>query len=300
MDEKLKATIDKIKILAQQNKEFYDELRKMFGGQQTSSAVGVSIPSKTIDDVKAIRAALEIRANVSVSYEFINECRLRDQLIVDNLRMENSSLDLQKNEKERFYSFCVNAFYQLENILNYYYFKTFPQIETLLDEIEYYTSEESYYKFVRTKKERNVADIRVVYKINAFCNRFFPYDTINYTLNSLRQVRNEGEHRCMVIQDGEDENNYLYKFFNLNTFNSIRIVLIKVVAAVKENIGKPEVSVTNIVEAKIVNMLPGGCFVSINGKIKQLPANLFAMVKGKENGDVVKLVLRHGKIEGVS
>ncbi|MCQ2235691.1 MAG: hypothetical protein MJZ18_01700 [Bacteroidales bacterium] len=298
MDEKLRATIEKIRILSIQNKEFDAELRKMYGGQQTSSAVGVFMPSETMDDVKAIRAALEIRANVSVSYEFIIECRLRDQLIVDNLRMENSSLDLQKNEKERFYIFCVNAFYQLENILNYYYFKTFPRIESLLDEIEYYTSEETY-KFVRTKKERNVADIQVVHKINAFCNRFFPHDTINYTLNSLRQVRNEGEHRCMVIQDGKDENNYLYKFFNLNTFNSIRIVLIKVVTTVKENIGRPEISVTNIVEAMIVNMLPGGCFVSVNGKIKQLPANLFSMVKGKKNGDMIELVLRHGKIEGV-
>lgn len=298
MDDKLRTTLDKIKILAKQNREFDEELRKMFGGQQTSSVVGVSVSDETFNDVKAIRNALEIRANPSVTYMFVVERRLRDQLLIDNLRMENSALDLAKKENERFYSFCVNAFYQLENILNYYYHKTFPVVGDLLTEIECYTKYESF-KFTRTGKETNVSDIVVVHKINAFCNKMFPHDTINVTLNLLRKVRNEGEHRCMVIQEGRDENDMLYKFFQMNTFNSIRMLLIKVVATVEANIFKPDVSVSNIVEAEIVNMLPGGCFVSVNGKVKQLPAKLFAMAKGKKVGDKIKLSLMHGGIDGV-
>lgn len=68
MDDKLKTTLDRIKILAKQNKEFDDELRKMYVGQQASSAVGVSVSDETFNDVKAIRNALEIRANPSVTY----------------------------------------------------------------------------------------------------------------------------------------------------------------------------------------------------------------------------------------
>lgn len=299
MDEKLKTTIEKIKVLARHNKEFDEELRKVFGGQSASSAFVASVPSEIADDVKVIRKVLEISANPSVNYGFIQDQRLRDQLTVDNLRMENSALDLKKEERERFYNFCVNAFYQVENILNYYYHVTFPYINDLLTELEYYTKDEVKLVFVRRGQERSVADINVVFKIVAFCNKMFPHDTANYTLNSLRQVRNEGEHRCMVIQDQNDETNHLYKFFQLNTFNSIRMLLIKVVSTVQVGIGKPSVYVSNKVEAVITTMLPGACFVTFGGKTKQLPQNLLKQVKHNKEGDIIELSLLHGQIDGI-
>ena len=108
MDEKIKATIEKIVQLSKQNEEFNLEMRKLFG--KTVSASTVSDSQTISDDIAAIRAALEIRGYNSIDYSFIKEPRLRDYLNADNLRMENAALNFQEKESERFYSFCVNAF----------------------------------------------------------------------------------------------------------------------------------------------------------------------------------------------
>ena len=79
------------------------------------------IPIKA--DTEAIRKHLEIRANVSIDYDFIKNDRVKKQLIKDNLRMENIRLNVKKDELTRFYEFCINAFYQLEELLNYCIFR---------------------------------------------------------------------------------------------------------------------------------------------------------------------------------
>lgn len=296
MDEKLKSTVQKIKALSEQNPEFAQEMRKMFGSP--SSATVVSMQKKVSDDVSAIRQALEIRANNSVSYDFVKEQRLRDQLIIDNLRMENASLNLQQSETERFYTFCVNAFYQIENITNYYFHKTYPQIKDLLDIIEEYTKQESKddFRFKRTNREENVGDIKIVHKLNALCNMLFPRDSIKLSLGSLRQVRNEGEHRCMIIQQEKDENNSLYKFFKYQSFNSVRIILKKIVEAIINNIEKPIVPKVTIVTATITTLLPSACFISIDDKTEKLPDFLVPKLKNINNNDVISLKIKNGRI----
>ena len=69
MDEKLKLTLQKIKILSEQNPEFAQEIRRMFC--LTSPESVLSIPENLSENVYAIREALEIRANKSVYYDFI-------------------------------------------------------------------------------------------------------------------------------------------------------------------------------------------------------------------------------------
>ena len=245
MDEKLKSTIDKIVQLSKQNPEFAAELRKRLN--MTSSANVVSSQMSICNDVHAIRETLEIRANNSISYDFIlakGNQRLRDQLLIDNLRMENAALNLREKEQERFYSFCANAFYQIENAVNFYFYVMFPDIDNLLSFIENATNIDGKYSFKRnTNKEyKSVSDIEITYKLNAICTTLFPDDkNIKITYSQLRQVRNEGVHRCMVIMEEHDESNALYRFFKYNTFNSIRIVLIKLVGTIKqeiENVGK--------------------------------------------------------------
>jgi len=240
MDEKLKSTIDKIVQLSKQNPEFDTELRKRLN--ITSSANVVSSQMSICNDVHAIREALEIRANNSISYDFIlakGNQRLRDQLLIDNLRMENAALDLKEKENERFYSFCANAFYQIENVVNFYFYVLFPDIDDLLSFIENMTNIEEKYAFKRNanKEYKNVSDIEITHKLNAICNTLFSDDkNIKVTYSQLRQVRNEGAHRCMVIVEEHDESNALYRFFKCNTFNSIRIVLIKLVSTIKQEI----------------------------------------------------------------
>ena len=251
MDEKIRATIEKIVALSKQNEEFNLEMRKLFG--KTVSASTVSDSQTISDDIAAIRAALEIRGNHSIDYGFIKEQRLKEQLFIDNLRMENAALNLKEKESDRFYTFCVNAFYQVENIVNYYFHKSYPDINDLLTAIENATKNDSdgkkSFRFKRAKGEKseyvekNVSDIDMFYKMNALCNIMFPNDkAIKSTLSNLRKVRNEGEHRCQIIWEEKNEENKLYVFLKKATFNSIRITLKKVVSEVKANLQSLEKS----------------------------------------------------------
>lgn len=239
MDEKLKTTIDKILKLCTQNPEFDKELRRRM--QIENSPRNNSNDDSVSNDVHFIREALGIKADNSISYDFIlnkGNQRLRDQLLIDNLRMENAALNLKDKEQERFYVFCVNAFYQIENVVNFYLHVKYPKITDLLKSIEKATSDDGKYAFiVNPKKEYlNVGDIEITFKLSAICNSLFPEDRIKMTFSQLRQVRNEGAHRCMIIIEEHDENNALYKFFKYNTFNSIRIALKRLVTAIKDDL----------------------------------------------------------------
>ena len=274
MDEKLKTTIEKIVQLSKHNPEFDVELRKRLN---INSSGNSSLDNSVPQNISAIRSALEIRGDQSINYDFVVEGRLHDQLLIDNLRMENASLNLTEKEVTRFYAFCVNAFYQIENIINYYYHKTYPDIDNLLSEIETMTanekSNEKDFSFKRSNKEKTVADIPIADKINAFCNTFFPGDNIKITLSSLRRVRNEGEHRCDVIIKEKNEKESLYNFFKYNNFNSIRILLIKIVNEIKTQIAT--VSTPQQEKCEIKKILPSACFVSLQGKDIQLPHRFF-------------------------
>lgn len=297
MDDRIKATVEKIKQLAKQNSEFAVEMYNLFGfqGRSQDNPAIVSISG----DVSAIRSALEIRATESLTYSFVKVQRLRDQLIIDNLRMENAALNLQEKESDRFYIFCVNAFYQLENIINYYYYVRFPNINDLLNEIELTTGcEEERFRFKRLTgnlTEKSVGDIPVYHKINALCNKLFPDNiAIKLTLNNLRKVRNEGEHRCQVIQEKRDESDKLYQFLQSATFNSIRTTLIKVVTTIEYAIDNPINDI--VVEGSVKTMLPSMCYISYNDKNEQVSGKLFNKIKNLKVGDSIKVTLYANRI----
>ena len=298
MDEKLKSTIDKIVQLSKQNPEFDAELRKRL--EITSSANVVSSQMSICDDVHAIRETLEIRANNSISYDFIlakGNQRLRDQLLIDNLRMENAALNLKEKELERFYSFCANAFYQIENVVNFYFYVMFPNIDNLLSFIENATNVDGKYSFKRNanKEYKSVSDIEITYKLNAICTTLFPDDkNIKITYSQLRQVRNEGAHRCMVIVEEHDESNALYRFFKYNTFNSIRIVLIKLVGTIKQEIE----NVDKIIKKRgvIVNVLPSIAFIKVEGKSLQVSLQQLKNICNKTANSQIEIIYKNSSI----
>ena len=298
MDEKLIATVNKIKLLAEQNPEFNQTMQKLFGN--TVSASVVNINSTITEDISAIRSALEIRANASLTYSFVRNQRLRDQLIIDNLRMENAALNLKEPEADRFYVFCVNAFYQVENILNYFYYTSFPEIDALLKEIEDGTqNEKNDFKFRRTGKEQYVGSIPVAHKLNAFFNTYLPEEvSLKWSIGTLKQVRNEGEHRCDIIRQEKDDNNNLYKFFRSKTFNYVRIDLIKFVNAIEHKLKNPDTE--EKVESEIKSNLPSACYVLLRGKSVAIPDKLFAKVKNLNNGDKIILTIIGNKINDVN
>lgn len=294
MDDKIKKTIEKIKLLANQNPEFAKEMKALFGKSESSS--DLPILTSVSSDVTAIRSALEIRATESLKYNFVKVPRLRDQLIIDNLRMENAALNLQEKESDRFYIFCVNAFYQLENIINYYYHVMFPNVNDLLNEIEIATSRDpEEFQFKRKGNEKTVVDITVYYKITAICNSLFTDNLqLKMTLNNLRKIRNEGEHRCQVIWERRDESNNLYQFLQTATFNSVRTALLKVVSTIEV------VMQERVVEGVIKTMLPSICFVLYDDKTEELPNKLFSKIRQLKVGDNIKLTLFANKIVDVN
>lgn len=298
MDEKLIATVNKIKLLAEQNPGFNQTMQKLFGN--TVSASVVNINSTITDDISAIRSALEIRANASLTYSFVRNQRLRDQLIIDNLRMENAALNLKEPEADRFYVFCVNAFYQVENILNYFYYTSFPEIDALLKEIEDGTqNEKNDFKFRRTGKEQNVGSIPVAHKLNAFFNTYLPEEgSLKWSIGTLRQVRNEGEHRCDIIRQEKDDNNNLYKFFKSKTFNYVRIDLIKFVNAIEHKLENPDKK--EMLKSIIKSKLPSACYVLLRDNSVLLPNKLFAKVRHLNNNDEIILTVSGNTIIDVA
>lgn len=267
--------------------EILKQIKKNIGGTEAGQKM---VANNTSDDIHAIRGYLSIRGDVSISYDFIKEQRLQDQLKVDNLRMENAALNLNKDEVDRFYIFCINAFYQVENIINYYFYTTFPDIDNLLSIVEMATKNDGEYSFKRKEKqkEKSVGDIPVYYKINAICNMLFPENiSIEIFFSNLRKVRNEGEHRCHVLYEEKGNMDQVSKFLHEQTFDSVRSSLMRIVEAVRENVGK---SYNPTMEPPIKNgvitqILPSACFVSIGNEIIQLPNKLFYKVKEKRSND---------------
>lgn len=170
-------------------------------------------------DTSKITYFLDINPDCSVDYSYIKHKLLRKRLELDNLRMENVRYDLkEKDEMKRLYDFSINAFYQVENLINYYYFETFPNINDLLLHLENIPKTQ-----FKRRDEKNVGDITIATKIFSFNTTFYTNDPdfIGYNIDSLRQIRNEGLHRCSRIKSIENENKRLHKFLKYATFNSI-------------------------------------------------------------------------------
>jgi hypothetical protein len=149
-----------------------------------------------------------------MDFEFVKNERVKNQLIKDNLKMENSRLDIQiKNDTERFYNFCVEAFYQIEELVNYY----FGMKYTFEDFILLISSKNNGKIF----NQKQLSEITIAEKIFVFEGIFYygkvdaVGQTIRYesTINLIREVRNEDSHRCNIIE--EDSEQILLKFKEL-------------------------------------------------------------------------------------
>ena len=170
-------------------------------------------------DTNKIVYLLEINPDCSVDYSFVEHKLLRTRLELDNLRMENIRYNLkEKDEMKRLYDFCINAFYQIENLINYFYYEKYSNIETLLNHLESIPKT----KFKR-QKEKDIGDITIATKIYSFNMTYFNNGQgfTGYNIDSLRQIRNEGLHRCTRMKNSANEEERLHKFLKYATFNSV-------------------------------------------------------------------------------
>ena len=194
----------------------------------------------TNEGIDKIKKALEIRADSSIDYSFVDDIFVKRQLIIDNLRMENVLLNLSMSEKERYENYCVNAFLQVENILNYYYIKKFNKdINAILSDIEDTTQYDKYpFKRIPSKTYYYVSEIAIASKIQGFCNQFFPYSpsTKDYTasnLHKLRNIRNDISHRAGMNEEAPQTTSQQDKVTQNPTPNMFRDTLRRLVMEVK-------------------------------------------------------------------
>lgn len=266
--DKYKKLLDKIEQLTGNDPEFRKAMEERF----------FSSISRNIEEIRDI---LRIKERQSIDYSFIPDKYkiLREQLIIDNLRMENSRYDLKSDEFERFYNFCTCAFLQIENLINYYYYRRFPDFNDFLLYLE--RTPKTYFK--RSPIIKTINDITIAIKIYSFNLEHFPhpdsnnkkYNKTNFNLQNLREVRNEGFHRCSVLYNNKTEtieNSELHSFFKLQTFFTVRNTINAVV-----NVIKPKVEYK---KAVIHNLLPSACYIKYeNNEVVDVP---FKLIKDKD------------------
>ena len=245
------------------------EINKKNSEQNKSDCCDELIPIKS--DTEAIRNHLEIRANVSMDFEFVKNERVKKQLIKDNLKMENSRLDIQiKNDTERFYNFCVEAFYQIEELVNYY----FGMKYTFKDFILLISSK----NIGKIFNQKQLSEITIAEKIFVFEGLFYygQFDaagkTIRYesTINLIREVRNEDSHRCNIIE--QDSEQVLLKFKELikriSVFNKTKTSpTIYYQKTNEDKLIEKQAKLINFIKDKNYNLVRDTLFILVN-KIK--------------------------------
>lgn len=110
MDDKLKSTLQKIKALADQNPEFANEMRKMFGN--TSPAIVTYGSNDPINEIYEYCIEKVIRQQAEEFYKDFPLTNIKTTLIDDFARMESFK------RKDNFGDFCLALYQQIECITN--------------------------------------------------------------------------------------------------------------------------------------------------------------------------------------
>jgi len=115
--------------------------------------------------------------------------------------MEMILLDKVHSPDDKFISFCTAAFHQIENLINYFYWRRFPITADLLQFL-YENNDE-----LKKKWKKQIPNYDKISKLNisiliyAFEKEFYFDKGISYNkdLTLLREARNDDSHRCQVV-----------------------------------------------------------------------------------------------------
>ena len=188
MDEKIKATIEKIKLLSKQNEEFNQEMQKLFG-----KTVSASEYNNNDERIAHIERYLGLDYYVDsvgsiIDYSFIKEVDVRTQLISDNREMLRFRYGTRFHEII-FEEFCRYAQLQAEMLINYFYYHKDSTIQKAVEHIKKYN--------ITAKIGDNtstLASIAFSVKLWAFCKEF-QLNKVQDTFDYVREVRNNQSHR---------------------------------------------------------------------------------------------------------
>lgn len=162
---------------------------------------------------------LQIRYNFLANlldYSFIEEDNVRLKIEEDNEKMERIASENDQNKKDTFIYFCTSAFHQIENLLNFYYWKKFPEIDDLKDFMWHNNPgfRDRFKKLKKLSKEdrlKQLTNFKTVrsFDINTlvylFEKEFYFDQHISYKrkITHLREIRNDESHRCTILDTDE-------------------------------------------------------------------------------------------------
>ncbi len=164
------------------------------------------------EDNQVIKKLLEKYNNLNnqIDYSYIDIKNVEKKLNEDNLKMEKIFLNQELPDNDKFISFCTIAFHQIENLLNYYYYKKFENFEDLLNELiinnqkfkrRYKTIEKANQSFKKIS-DLNINVLVFIYEKEFFFDKKISYDK---HITMLREIRNDDSHRCSVIDFDKEE-----------------------------------------------------------------------------------------------
>lgn len=284
--EELKRLLAFIDTLVKQpgNDEFVAGLRTLVYKGKTSEK----------EDLEDIRRILKIRGTQSVNYSFVDDELTRNQLIMDNIRMEDALLDNSLSIEEKWYEFCTYAHFQVENLLNLYFAQYFDSFNDVLTYIEKNTLYRGNKAFQRQPNQKSVEHIFISYKSDAFCTEFFPYvpdlpDYTSYNLKLIRDVRNEYSHRSDITKT--NPKSAIKIAFKKTNFSSIRRSLIILSSVIAQKLAPANY------KGIIKNILPSAVVIEFNGAIVVIDNHLYSKYKGKFTlNAAVEVVARRNNI----
>lgn len=127
-----------------------------------------------------------------LNYSFIEVRAVREQLERDNKRMEEVKQGEFHSEEEQFVQYCLFAFYQIEELINYYFTKKYS-LEELIDQLVLHTTS----KRKTLKGKHHLGEFNVVLTLFLFEKELFYKSGVFYksVLTILRIIRNWALHR---------------------------------------------------------------------------------------------------------
>lgn len=151
--------------------------------------------------VKKLRLKFLFLNNL-IDYSFIDHDAVRARLERDNFIMERIFFD-KISDNESFILFCTSAFHQIENLMNYYYWKKFPNFDDLLTELLNNNSRfKKRYKDLEYAKSncKTIKSLDINVLVYLYEKEFF-FDEKKYYnkhITMLREIRNDESHRCSI------------------------------------------------------------------------------------------------------
>lgn len=138
-----------------------------------------------------------------IDYNFVDHEAVQKKLKKDNINMETIFFgNIEPNDK--FISFCTSAFHQIENLINYYYWKKFPNYDDLLNELLTHNIRfKKSYKNLETARNnfKKISNLNINVLVFLYEKEFF-FDKKKYYnkhITMLREIRNDDSHRCSII-----------------------------------------------------------------------------------------------------